>query len=290
MPDILLTVSGYIPDNIRSQIASGERPQTDYLELADKLPADLLDYSCLKRERTRFNRIVARLLGMNTSLAIEMFRRRKDYLVLFTDGEQVGLPLALLLKLLGRGPRKSKHMMIAHVMSVSKRIVLLDIFRLHTHIDRFLVYSTYQVEFIRRRWRLPAERVIWTPFQVDVKYFAPTDADEAYESALIASAGLEYRDYPTLIEAVADLDLQVFLATASPWSKRTDTTRKFALPANVRVGQLNMNELRELYARSTLVVIPLEPVEFQAGVTTLLEAMAMGKAVIITLTKVRRMS
>ena len=56
------------------------------------------------------------------------------------------------------------------------------------------------------------------------------------------------------------------------------------LPANVVVGKRNAKELRELYARSLFVVVPVQNVEFDAGVTALTEAMAMGKPVIATRT------
>jgi glycosyltransferase involved in cell wall biosynthesis len=42
--------------------------------------------------------------------------------------------------------------------------------------------------------------------------------------------------------------------------------------------------LRELYARADLVVVPVVETDFQAGITTILEAMAMGKAVVCTRT------
>lgn len=285
MADILLTVSGFIPDDIHEQVDRGERPRADYLALAEGLPADLLDYGCLTRDGSRFSRIVARLLGMNAGLAVEVFQRCKNYPVLLTDGEQVGMPLAFLLKIFGRGSKHSKHIMIAHILTVGKKIILFDLFRLQSHIDRFLVYSTYQAEFIQQRWHLTQERVKWIPFQVDVKFFSPSNGKDVPVERLISSAGLEFRDYPTLMEAVDGLDLQVFLAAASPWSKRADSTQQYPLPANVKVGRLRLDELRNLYARSSLVVVPLDPVEFQAGVTTLLEAMAMGKAVIVTKTK-----
>jgi glycosyltransferase involved in cell wall biosynthesis len=95
---------------------------------------------------------------------------------------------------------------------------------------------------------------------------------------------LEYRDYPTLIEAVRGLPVQAVLAAASPWSKQRDTTVGSQLPDNVLVHRFTQYELRELYAASEFVVMPLYPVDFQAGVTAILEAMAMGKAVICTRT------
>jgi glycosyltransferase involved in cell wall biosynthesis len=57
-----------------------------------------------------------------------------------------------------------------------------------------------------------------------------------------------------------------------------------ALPAGVTSGHKSAVELRELYGRSRLVVVPLMPTETDNGTTAILEAMAMGRAVIITAT------
>jgi glycosyltransferase involved in cell wall biosynthesis len=84
--------------------------------------------------------------------------------------------------------------------------------------------------------------------------------------------------------AVKDLDLQVVIAAASPWSKRPDTTTEQEIPDNILVQRFSQFELRELYAMSCFFVMPLHNVNFQAGVTALLEAMAMEKAVICSQT------
>ncbi len=51
------------------------------------------------------------------------------------------------------------------------------------------------------------------------------------------------------------------------------------------MGSFDYPALRQLYARAALVVVPLDDTDFQAGVTTILEAMAMGKPVIVTHTQ-----
>jgi glycosyltransferase involved in cell wall biosynthesis len=130
---------------------------------------------------------------------------------------------------------------------------------------------------------VPADRVLLSTFMVDTAFFDPALIDVEPER-MICSAGLERRDYATLMEAVEGLDVQVVIAAASPWSKQSDATEHAVLPANVEVRKLNLFELRELYARSRFVVMPLEEVEFQAGITTILEAMSMGKAVLCTRT------
>jgi glycosyltransferase involved in cell wall biosynthesis len=47
-------------------------------------------------------------------------------------------------------------------------------------------------------------------------------------------------------------------------------------------------ELRDAYARAKVVVIPVLQTDFQAGITSVLEAMAMGKAVVTTTTEGRQ--
>ena len=102
---------------------------------------------------------------------------------------------------------------------------------------------------------------------------------------MICAAGLERRDYPTLMEAVDGLDVRVVIAAASPWSTKSDSTENRDIPSNVEVRRLSLFELRDLYAASRFVVMPLFDVEFQAGITTILEAMSMGHAVVCTRTE-----
>lgn len=281
MADILLTVSGTIAPDLEAQIASGRRPRADYLELARSFGADLIDYARARHLTGRIGRWLERLGGPNLLLAWACFRQQRNYRVVVTDGEQIGLPLALLCKVTGR--KRAKHLMIAHILSVGKKMGLLDHFRLQEQIDTFFVYSSWQQRFIQERWHLPRERVIYTPFMVDSHFFAPHQV-VARPRRQICAVGLEFRDYPTLLAAVRGLDVEVVIAAASPWSKRKDTTQQAAIPANVTVRKFSQYELRQLYADSCFVVMPLYNVNFQAGVTAILEAMAMGKAVICSRT------
>jgi glycosyltransferase involved in cell wall biosynthesis len=291
MNDILLTVSGTIDPQIEEKTTRGERPQADYMAMAHGFPADLMDYPTAQKIGGRFGRLLEKIGGANLMLAWACFKQRKRYRVLFTDGEQVGLLLALLLKFMG-GRFLPRHCMIAHRLSTKKKVLFLDLLGVQSHIDVFFVYSTWQADFIRKHWKLPDKRVIFTPFMVDDRFFTPwhvpnwenlPSLDDRF-TPIICAVGLEYRDYPTLIEAVRGLPVQVVLAAASPWSKRRDTSAGKQLPKNVIVHRFSQYELRELYAASKFVVMPLYPVDFQAGVTAILEAMAMGKAVICTRT------
>lgn len=278
---VVLTVSGLIPADIHEQIASGRRPRADYLELARSFDAELLDYASARTATGLIGRMLSRIGGPNLTMAYACWKARGKLEAIVTDGEQIGLPLALLLKFSpGRRPR---HMMIVHVLSEPKKTVFLDWLGVQRCIDRFITYCSWQHQFIMRRWNLPASRVVRTPFMVDHHFFAPGRVQPALPARRqICAVGLERRDYVTLLRAVEGLDVHVVIAAASPWSKRGDGMAGERIPDNVTVKKFTQYELRQLYADSRFMVMPLEPVNFQAGVTAILECMAMGKAVVCT--------
>src|SRR5277367_1362108 len=167
---VVLTVSGVIAADIREQIANGKRPRADYLELALSFNADLLDYPAARKIAGRTGAVLEKLGGPNLVLAYACWKVRKSCQAIITDGEQVGLPLAALLKFTpGLRPY---HMMIVHVISEPKKIVFLDWLGVQSAIDRFITYSRWQQRFIENRWKLLRERVVWTSFMVDHEFFA----------------------------------------------------------------------------------------------------------------------
>jgi glycosyltransferase involved in cell wall biosynthesis len=276
---VVLTVSGFIAADIREQIASGKRPRADYLELARSFNADLLDYDVARTIAGRTGAVLECLGGPNLVLAYACWKIRKSCHAIVTDGEQVGLPLAALLKLTpGKRPR---HLMIVHVISEPKKTVFMDRLGVQSAIDRFITYSRWQQRFIEERWKLDRSRVLWTPFMVDQEFFAPKRVIPGSSARRqICAVGLERRDYETLLQAVEGLDVHVVIAAASPWAKRAEGVATRTVPDNVTVQKFTQYELRQLYADSSFMVMPLENVKFQAGVTAILECLAMGKAVI----------
>lgn len=280
-PAVLVTVSGAIPADLDRQVADGQRPRADYRVLAERMDADVVDENLARARLGRVGRLLHRVAGTGPLLAAYVVRYRRDYDVVLTDGEQAGLPLAFATRLFGRG--ECAHAMIVHILSVPKKERLVKWARLAGRIDRYIVYCERQAEYVRDELGVDADRVVVSTFMVDTAFFSPHDAP-ARTRALISSAGLERRDYPTLLTAVDGLDVDVVIAAASPWSKQPDSSAGRELPANVTVRRLDLFELRDLFASSSFVVMPLVDVDFQAGITTILEAMAMGLAVVCTRT------
>lgn len=278
---VLLTVSGTIPESLDDRVAAGRRPRADYRVLQERFDADLVDAGVALARTGRTGRFIHRFLGVGALLGWFCFRSRRDYDVIVTDGEQVGIPLAVLSRVFGRG--RARHMMIVHILSVPKKARLVRWTRSASLIDRYLVYCTWQAEFIHHALRVPRQHIVLSTFMVDTAFFDPEIVDVP-RMKMICSAGLERRDYPTLMTAVAGLDVEVVIAAASPWSKQADSTQQADIPPNVEIRRLDLSELRDLYAASRFVVMPLEQVDFQAGITTILEAMSMGRLVLCTTT------
>ena len=278
---VLVTVSGTIPADLDDHVAAGRRPRADYRVLAQRLHADVVDVAAALASTGRLGRLLLRFGGPGVLLGWYLFRHRNRYDVFLTDGEQVGLPFAVLARLMGRG--RARHVMIVHILSVPKKMRLMRLARLANMVDRYLVYCSRQQELLHEDLEVPTDRIVLIPFMVDTDFFAP-DRVLAPRRRMICSAGLERRDYPTLMDAVDGLDVEVVIAAASPWSKQADSSSERALPPNVTIERLSLFELRELYAECRLVVMPLVEVDFQAGITTILEAMSMERAVVCTRT------
>jgi glycosyltransferase involved in cell wall biosynthesis len=269
-----------IPPDIDASIADGRRPRADYLELAKVFDAFVLDRSTTQRELGRMGVLLQRLAGPNGAMALACFRRRKRHRTVFTDGEQVGLLYAALCWLTRRRP---KHVMIGHRLSARKKVVFHRVLRLHRRVDAVVVYASEQRRIAIELLGYPPDRVILHPFMVDTDFWRPEKVVTPPRARpLICAVGQELRDYPTLLEAVRDLDADVVVAAASPWSKRADTTAGVEIPPNVTVRAFDQFDLRQLYADASLVVVPLEETDFQAGITTILEAMSMSRAIVCT--------
>ena len=273
-PKTLLLIPSYAKRDIETAVADNLHPTMDYYALTARLGSDLADYGSADADRHPLVR-AARLAGRDAALAMHGFLQASRYDVIFSNGENVGIPLAALFALRHTRPG---HVLIGHRLSPKKKAPFLR--ALHAQMDDIFVYASTQKVYGEEVLRIPGPKLHLIPFHADSRFYQP--APDAQVARRICSAGLELRDYPTLIEAVRGLDVDICLAAASPWSKRKNETEDRSLPPNVSARGYSYRELRDLYAGSQLVVVPLYENDFQAGVTTMLEGMAMGKAVIVS--------
>ncbi len=273
----LILAAGRFGEAARKAITEGREPRLDVFELARTLGADVLDYSDAEKSSHLAVRAASKALGLSAGVAQLGFLGRRHYDAMLTTGEDIGLPLAALLK----GARAEvSHTMIAHTLYPLKKRVFFKA-GVASHIDRVLVYATSEERLAVERLGFPAHKVEKIRFHADQRFFAPTGGP--LEPNLLCAAGQLLRDYDTLIEAVRPLPVRVQIAAGSPWIDRS-LKPTAELPQNVSWGKLGRFELRELYARSALAVVPILQNHYQTGIATILEMMSMGKCVIATRT------
>ena len=262
------------------EILAGREPRLDVFEVQAALGADVLDYADVDASRSPAVRLAAATVGRSGALVAVASDRLSRYDAVLTMGEDVGIPLAALLMTRRKRPA---HAMIAHTLTPWKKRIFFHLLRVQRRIDRVLCYATSQERHIVDRLGFPSDQVRRIHFHADPRFFRPLEG-VAVEPDLVCSAGQLLRDYACLIEACRELPVRLRIAAASPWIDR-ELRPTEPLPANVEWGRYTRYELRDMYARSAVAVVPIVQNDYQTGVSTILEMMSMGKCVIATRTR-----
>lgn len=261
----------------RRNEAAGTSPRGSLLE--DRLHADVIDGYYL-RALPRLRRALYRPLPKVVVQALEAFRLRKRYDAVVTWDDRVAVIYAALLMLTRS---RSRHVALITWMAKFPKSLLLRL--VQKRIDRIIVWSDVHRDLLCDVFGIAPSRVVSIPYQVDQQFWRPADA--AQDS--ICAVGNSKRDYATLIDAVRGLPITCRIVQGfTPRPRHTvdwdETARSLDaaadLPANVVLGPAPAAELRAVYARARFVVVPLMPSFGNYGITAMLEAIAMGKAVI----------
>ena len=159
--------------------------------------------------------------------------------------------------------------------SPAKQLVKVHLFKwLDRLIDRYIVYARREIVDYAKAFRLPQSKFVF------ISYHTTVDLDKVTieHGDYLFSGGNFARDYSTLAKAVKGLDLQVIIAC-----NKLDTIKGIKFPDNVTVVDVGPQRFRQLMARSGINVVALAPgLLHSGGQQTFLNAMAMGKPVIVT--------
>jgi glycosyltransferase involved in cell wall biosynthesis len=218
----------------------------------------------------RFN--LARLRG---SFEAVLLARRTRAKALVTHGPTLAAWCALFTRLFGlRIPIIAHSFNFTVLPSPAKRLVFT--FAL-SRIERFVVFSTIERDLYAKTFRLPADRfdiVHWgvRPPEVD------TPETPLEQGSYVSAIGGNARDYPTLIEAARRLPDVRFVLVVRPHN-----LRGLNLPPNVAVyTNLPHGKTMNVLLHSRFTVLPLVNSEVPCGHVTLVAAMHLGKALVIT--------
>jgi hypothetical protein len=134
----------------------------------------------------------------------------------------------------------------------------------------YVVFSEEERRLFAGSFGIPLERIAVVKFAHSLwsRADGPT-SDGGY----VLAGGDSLRDYGTLIEAARGLGAPVRIATNNELG---------ALPENVTGGPVTPAEYDELLANARAVVVPIRRGRRAAGLITYLNAMALGKPVIVT--------
>lgn len=203
--------------------------------------------------------------------------RRRHRLVVLNGAERVDQIAAILIRLLPRPPAVLLSDCAWKTGSRLERTVNRVGARLLDGAETFYcVTSTDEVRIFPQTWGVDPGRVFFTPFCVTLPDEELDEPAVRHDGGIFAG-GDSMRDYGPLLETAGELPARVTLATSSLPSGQDD------LPPNVIAGPVPHDEYQRLLRDSTAVVVPMAPMaERSAGQQTYLNAMALGKVVVVT--------
>ncbi len=138
--------------------------------------------------------------------------------------------------------------------------------------DAVLCLNSCQVRIANRE--AGGQKAIFIGYNVDTDFFSPDHScDGTYALALGKDIS---RDYRTLIGAAQACPISLTICTPMRLELPTDSRAKISVIS----AWLSYVQLREMYGNSKFVILPLSDVPHPGGITTLAEAMSMGKAII----------
>jgi glycosyltransferase involved in cell wall biosynthesis len=148
--------------------------------------------------------------------------------------------------------------------------------------DRILCLSEALLEDLAA-FGIPRRKLSVIGWGVDLPLYPTGRTDIPPAERFVFSSGKSYRDYPTLLSAIGDHALTICGAGKTVWTNGLSLP-----PQNVNIIQtmVHWTEFIEIYQQSYVVAIVLEEnrdrFKNAIGFTVLSEALAVGKAIVMT--------
>lgn len=269
-------------DGIEKEASKDKRPRHILWTLQKQLDAQVHqpDVDAV----TSQDKLLSKIIGQpeHWALARQMVSHLQKDDVVFCVGEDIGFPVALLTGWKRLGTRVAVSVMAPDRLRVRG---VLKLFNLQKTIPTFFVNTKLKAQSLQNWLSLSGDRICVLPEQTDIRFFKPGEPSNRGGVPIIVSGGMEQRDYKTLAQATQDLEVDVRICAVSP-NATANTRVSFPdlIPNNMKIDQYEWQDLRRLYQDSSIVVVSLLPNDYSAGLTTLIEAMACCRPVIISRT------
>ena len=143
--------------------------------------------------------------------------------------------------------------------------------------DLIVYWSSNQQAIYTDLLRVPEERLMFVPFGVEDSFYRP--ASSRTTERYLFSAGLDKgRDYPTLIEALNEIDMPVRIAAP----ERAFKGLRLADNIEPLRGVWGRDYLDQLSNATAVVIASCPEIAYPTGQTVILNAMATGVPVVAT--------
>jgi glycosyltransferase involved in cell wall biosynthesis len=255
-------------------------PRHVLFELAKRLKGEVIQPNSAKPNI--LHRFLSLLISEPGHWAIAALIAKKCSIndTVYCAGEDTAIPLAICLIMSGKKTKLGSFIMDPENIRVK---FFVKVFKLNRVLSLLTVTDEFKRERVIRIYGLNKDKIHVLPEQTDQIFFHPGKVKINNKKFLIASAGMEQRDYKTLADAVSDLDLKVKICAYSPnLSSKTKCSFPVETPDNIEIRHFEFPELRELYRSADVVVICLLENRYSAGLTVMMEAIACKTPVIIT--------
>jgi len=157
--------------------------------------------------------------------------------------------------------------------------------------DKILCLNSFIKDYLINNFKIDPEKIEILEWGYDLPFYQVNPDDSIYnnsENRFILTAGKTYRDYESLTKAFAEIKCSLKICGFG--NSLIDNFQE--LPANIHIFEkvLPWRQVLEEYRQAYAVAIPLSPFYLRTrhnavGLTSLLEAISMGKAVVMTRNK-----
>ena len=202
--------------------------------------------------------------------------------IIFATTHKSGLPILLFKYLrLVKKPIVVASIGVPEYLNQYEGKALLFLKKIFKSADRIICYG-YEEQFdIIRLLDIPRERIIFLPFGIDTEYFLPKNTEQYQVKSLLSVGADNNRDYKSLLLVMKKFpDLNLDLITYP------HNIHGLSIPPNVEVHyNISFSKLKNFYSRANIIVLPVKENSYSGATTCLLQAMSMGKAVVVSNTK-----
>lgn len=153
---------------------------------------------------------------------------------------------------------------------------------LRDRVEKIICYGYGEHQLLHDMVKNPKEDIIFQPFGVDINHFSPSTVSKKNESYLITVGADPHRDFETLLAAADKISM--------PWEVITSQARydeilaqNMSVPETVSIHtDVSLEEMKTRMQGAVAVVLPLKNNSYSGATTVMLQALALGKPIIVS--------